>query len=90
MEWLEQQLKDKDEMMKVLKGRLESAESHKASMESALEDARAIATRRGSSTCHSFIRSIYLYLTRGIRSYARSIGLVHVSLVHSRAAYGFI
>lgn len=29
VEWLEQQLKDKDEMMKVLKGRLESAESHK-------------------------------------------------------------
>lgn len=45
VEWLEQQLKDKDEMMKVIKGRLESAESHKASMESALEDARAAAAR---------------------------------------------
>jgi hypothetical protein len=30
VEWLEQQLKDKDEMMKVFKGRLDSAESHKA------------------------------------------------------------
>jgi spindle assembly abnormal protein 6 len=45
VEWLESQLKDKEELCKVLKGRLESAESHKASQESALEDARAAAVR---------------------------------------------
>lgn len=45
VEWLESQLKDKEELLKVLKGRLENAETHKASQENALEDARAAAIR---------------------------------------------
>ena len=45
VEWLESQLKDKEELLKVLKGRLENAEKHKASQENALEDARAAAIR---------------------------------------------
>ena len=34
IEWLEQQLVDKEEMLKTVKGQLESADSHRSSMES--------------------------------------------------------
>ncbi len=45
IEWLEQQLVDKEEMLKTVKGQLESADSHRSSMESAIEDIRMTSLR---------------------------------------------
>ena len=40
VEWLETQLKDRDELINVLKGKLDGNISHNLSMEHALDDAR--------------------------------------------------
>ena len=45
VEWLEAQLKDKEELLRSLKSRVDAAESYKHAQESALEDARASAVR---------------------------------------------
>ena len=45
VEWLEQQIKDKEDLIASMNGRLRSAESRESSTESALEDARATAAR---------------------------------------------
>ena len=43
IEWLEQQLKDKEDLIASMNGRLHSAETQEVSRESALENARATA-----------------------------------------------
>ena len=45
IEWLEQQLKDKEDLIASMNGRLHSAETQEVSRESALENARATAAR---------------------------------------------